>query len=126
MYLMPWNFDCDFWVSWSFLLNNNHQAVNKMKYSYIYIYIYIYIHTHIYIYISSKCQEDYWYGIFVYRIYERFHIILWECLMYGYYHICLSGCLWETSLTERIHLKYMYFRYICFYVYVCVYASFLL
>ena len=26
-----WNLDCDPRVSWSFLQNNNHQAVNKMK-----------------------------------------------------------------------------------------------
>ena len=25
------NLDCDPWVSWSFLQNNNHQAVKKMK-----------------------------------------------------------------------------------------------
>ena len=28
---MSWNLDCDLCVSWSFLQNNNHQAVNKMK-----------------------------------------------------------------------------------------------
>ena len=26
---MPWNLDCDPWVSLSFLQNNNHQAVKK-------------------------------------------------------------------------------------------------
>ena len=26
-----WNLDCDPWVSWSFLQNNNHQAFKKMK-----------------------------------------------------------------------------------------------
>ena len=33
---MPWNLDCDLWVSWSFLQNNNHQAVNEMKNIYHY------------------------------------------------------------------------------------------
>ena len=41
---MPWNLVCDPWVSWSFLQNNNHQAVNKMKMK-MNIYIYIYIYT---------------------------------------------------------------------------------
>ena len=26
-----WNLDCDPWVSWSFLQNNNHQAIKKMN-----------------------------------------------------------------------------------------------
>ena len=26
-----WNLDCNSWVSWSFLQNNNHQAVKKIK-----------------------------------------------------------------------------------------------
>ena len=28
---ISWNLDCVPWFSWSFLQNNNHQAVKKMK-----------------------------------------------------------------------------------------------
>ena len=32
MYIFnSWNLNCDPWVSWSFLQNNNHQSVKKMK-----------------------------------------------------------------------------------------------
>ena len=54
---MPWNLDCDPWVSCSFLQNNNDQAGKPTKwfcdnqhFYIIYIYIYIYIY---YIYIYS-------------------------------------------------------------------------
>ena len=49
---------------------------------------YIYIYTSA---ISSKCPEDYGYGIFVYRIYEGLHLIQWEWSMYVYYYRCLPG-----------------------------------
>ena len=42
-------------------------------------------------------SKNYGYGIFVYRIYEGFHINLWECSMYDNYYVFLSGYLSENS-----------------------------
>ena len=40
-----------------------------------------------------KVSKEFGCEIFVYRIYESFHINLWECSMYGYYYVFLSGCI---------------------------------
>ena len=47
--------------------------------------------NHIYIYISNilSVSEDYGCGLFMYGIYDGFHINLWECSMYGYCYIFL-------------------------------------
>ena len=60
----------------------------------IYIYIYIYIYTPV---ISTQRPKTMC-GLFTNRIYEEFHIILWECSMYGYCYIFLIQVyklLWE-------------------------------
>ena len=49
-------------------------------------------------------SKDDTYCIFVYRIYEGFHIILYECSMYRY-NSYLSGCISKNSHTVRIYLK---------------------
>ena len=55
----------------------------------IIIIIIMYIYIYIYIYIQSA-SEDSGCGLFAYRIYEEFHINLWECSMYGYCYIFFS------------------------------------
>ena len=42
-------------------------------------------------------SKDYGRGLFVYRMYEKFHINLRECLMYGYY-VLLSGLYKKTHI----------------------------
>ena len=80
----------------------------------LYIYIYIYTHTHtlidiyiyIYIYISNiqSASKDSGCGLFMFRIYEEYHINLCECLMYGYCYISLSFQVYITKLTYRAYI----------------------
>ena len=81
-------------------------------YIYIYIYIYIYkwykekwqIYIYIYIYISNilSASKDNGCGLFMHRIYEEFHINLWECSMYGYCYI-FPIQVYIINLTYRLY-----------------------
>ena len=77
---------------------------------YIYIYIYIddlrYIYIYIYIYIRDiqSTSEDSGCGLFVYRIYEEYHINLSECSMHGYCYISFSFQVYITKLTYREYI----------------------
>ena len=108
-----------------------------MYFIYIYIYIYvcmyvyekgIYICEHIkyidYIYISNtqSASEDSGCGLFTYRIYEEFHINLWEFLMYGYCYIFFpSRFTKQNSHTLYIYI-YIYIYETCpLYIYIYIY-----
>ena len=63
------------------------------------IFIYIYIYICIYINNIQSVSEDSGCGLFMYRIYDKYHINLCECLMYGYCCISFSFQGYITKLT---------------------------
>ena len=64
-------------------------------------YIYIYIYSAIFSKCLGNCRSE----IFVYRIYEGFRIILWECSMYSYYYICLSVLCFDLLTRPKMPFK---------------------
>ena len=61
--------------------------------------------SYIYIYISNiqSASEDTGCGLFVYRIYEEYHINICECWVYGYFYISFSFQVYITKLTYRVY-----------------------
>ena len=60
-------------------------------------------HTHLYISNIQSISEDSGCELFVYRIYEEFHINLCVCSMYGYCYISFSFQIYVTELTYRAY-----------------------
>ena len=58
------------------------------------------MYIYIYIYIQSASKES-GCGLFVHRMYEEFHINLWECSMYGCCYIFFSIQVYLTKLAYR-------------------------
>ena len=84
-----------------------YEIQGSSHYIYIYIYIYItgldiYIYIYIYIYIKSA-SENSGCGLFANRIYEEYHINLWECSMNGYCYISFSFQVYITKLTNQTY-----------------------
>ena len=50
----------------------------------------------------KSASEDNACGLFAFRIYEEFHINLWECSMYGYCYI-FPIQLYIIKLTYRVY-----------------------
>ena len=67
----------------------------------------IYIYIYIYIYISSRPSKNIRCVLFMYRIYEEFHINQWECSMYSLCYIFLFQVF-------KIRLTSSYMIYILF------------
>ena len=66
----------------------------------------IFLHIYIYIYIYfQSASEDNGCGLFVYRIYEAFHINLWEWSMYGY---CYIFFFFFFGLYNKTHIQSVY------------------
>ena len=59
----------------------------------------MYIYIYVYIQLASK---DYGSGLFMYSVYEGFHINLRDCSMYGYCYKFFSG------LYKKTHIQKVY------------------
>ena len=67
---------------------HTHTHTQKYVYTYMYMHTRICTHTDIYIYIYyisniQPASEDSGCGLFAYRLYEEFHVNLWECSIYA-------------------------------------------
>ena len=108
-------------VLFYFILLLQHREIDQPFCTYITIYIYIYIYIYVYIYISNiqSVPEDNGCGLFAYGTYKGFHIILWECSMYGccyifpiqVYIIKLKG-----SATQMVYIDFFFL--LLFFIYI--------